>query len=138
MVDSTIIGTQLEPTSLHIDAGRLRLFAKATGETRAAYTDGEPLPVPPTFLFAIELEHPDPFGWLADVGVDMRTVLHGEQTFEYHAVVRSGQTLTASPRIVDYYEKKDGALKFITKHTVITTEDGSAVADLNAVLVVRN
>jgi acyl dehydratase len=144
-VDPAFIGTQLPSTTLTIDAGRLRFFAKAIGETNPLYTDVDAakaaghvdLPVPPTFLFAIELENPDQFRWVADQGIDPRFVLHGEQSFTYHSIAYPGDTLTATPRIVDVYSKKGGALEFIVKNTAITRADGSAVADLETVVVVR-
>jgi hypothetical protein len=94
--------------------------------------------VPPTFLFSIELENPDQFRWVVDQGIDPRFVLHGEQSFAYHSIAYAGDTLTATPRIVDVYSKKGGALEFIVKNTAVTRADGSAVADLETVIVVRN
>jgi acyl dehydratase len=145
-VDSAFIGTQLPATTLTVDAGRLRFFAKAIGETNPLYTDVEAakaagyadLPVPPTFLFSIELENPDQFRWVVDQGIDPRFVLHGEQSFTYHSIAHAGDTLTATPRIVDVYSKKGGVLEFIVKNTAVTRADGSAVADLETVIVVRN
>jgi acyl dehydratase len=145
-VDTAFIGTQLPATTLTVDAGRLRFFAKAIGETNPLYTDVAvakaagyaDLPVPPTFLFSIELENPDQFRWVVDQGIDPRFVLHGEQSFTYHSIAHAGDTLTATPRIVDVYSKKGGALEFIVKNTAVTRADGSAVADLETVIVVRN
>jgi acyl dehydratase len=145
-LDPAFVGTELPATTLTVDAGRLRFFAKAIGETNPLYTDVDAakaagyadLPVPPTFLFAIELENPDQFGWVADQGIDPRFVLHGEQSFTYHSIAHAGDTLTATPRIVDVYSKKGGALEFIVKNTAVTRADGSAVADLETVIVVRN
>jgi len=145
-VDTKAIGTELPPIGMTVDAGRLSFFAKAIGETDLIYSDtdaavaaGHPdLPVPPTFLFGIELENPDAFGWLAALGVDLRRVLHGEQTFTYHSVAHAGDTLIARPRISDVYSKKGGALEFIVKETAVSRSDGSPVADLTTVIVVRN
>jgi acyl dehydratase len=145
-VDRGFIGTQLPAITLTVDAGRLRFFAKAIGENNPLYTDVAvakaagyaDLPVPPTFLFSIELENPDQFRWVVDQGIDPRLVLHGEQSFTYHSIAHAGDTLTATPRIVDAYSKKGGALQFIVKNTAVTRADGSAVADLETVIVVRN
>jgi len=145
-IDPGVIGTQLPATTLTVDAGRLRFFAQAIGETDPVYTDvdaaraaGHPdLPAPPTFLFSVELENPDPFAFLATVGVDLRFVLHGEQSFTYHSIVYPGDVLTATPRITDVYSKKGGALEFVVKETTVTRADGSTVADVKSVLVVRN
>jgi acyl dehydratase len=139
-------GTELPPTELALDAGRLKFFAKAIGETNPIYTDetaakaaGHPaLPAPPTFLFAIELERPDPFDWVSKLGIDLRHVLHGEQRFTYHSLAFAGDLLTARPKIVDVYSKRGGALEFVVKDTAVVRQDGSAVADLKSVLVVRN
>ncbi|WP_396902083.1 MaoC family dehydratase N-terminal domain-containing protein [Mycolicibacterium sp.] len=145
-VDPSVIGTELQPTDLTIDSGRLRFFAKAIGETDPVFTDveaaksaGHPnLPVPPTFLFSIELERPDPFDWVSSLGIDLRRVLHGEQRFVYHCLAYAGDAVTANPRIVDVYSKKGGALEFVVKRTAVVRADGRLLADLESVLVVRN
>ncbi|MET9492115.1 MaoC family dehydratase N-terminal domain-containing protein [Nocardia sp. NPDC006630] len=145
-IDPAIVGTELPATTLTVDAGRLRFFAKSIGETNPVFTDAEAakaagyadLPAPPTFLFSIELENPDPFTFLAEAGVDLRFVLHGEQTFTYHSPAVAGDVLTARPRITDVYSKKGGALEFLVKETAVTRADGSPVADLKSVIVIRN
>ncbi|MBI2698874.1 acyl dehydratase [Mycobacterium gordonae] len=145
-IDTSVIGKALPETSMTVDAGRLRFFAKATGQTDLIYIDqqaaraaGHPdLPVPPTFLMAIELEQPDPFAFLTEIGVDLRRVLHGEQSFTYHSTAHAGDNLVAKPRIADAYVKKGGALEFIVKVTDVVRDDGSAVAQMTNVIVIRN
>ena len=145
-VDQSVVGKELPPLTITVDAGRLRFFAKAIGETNPVFTDLDAakaaghrdLPVPPTFLFGIELEHADPFAWLADIGVDLPRVLHGEQSFTYHSTAVAGDVLTATPRIGNVYSKKGGALEFIEKASTVTREDGALVAELTSVIVVRN
>lgn len=145
-LDSKAIGTELPSVAVRIDSARLRFFAKAIGETDSVYLDtqaaraaGHPdLPVPPTFFFGLELEHPESWRWVQDLGIDVRRVLHGEQSFTYHSVAHAGDVLVARPRIADIYSKKGGALDFIVKKTDVIREDSSAVAELTSVLVVRN
>jgi hypothetical protein len=145
-VDESVIGKDLPPITVTVDAGRLRFFAKAIGETNPVFTDLETakaaghrdLPVPPTYLFGIELESPDPFTWLAGIGVDLRRVLHGEQSFTYHSTAVAGDVLTATPRIGNVYSKKGGTLEFIEKASTVTRENGDLVAELKTVIVVRN
>jgi hypothetical protein len=145
-VDESVIGKDLPPITVTVDAGRLRFFAKAIGETNPVFTDLETakaaghrdLPVPPTYLFGIELESPDPFAWLAGIGVDLRRVLHGEQSFTYHSTAVAGDVLTATPRIGNVYSKKGGTLEFIEKASTVTRENGDLVAELKTVIVVRN
>ena len=145
-IDPSFVGTALPTSSWTVDAARLRLFAQAIGETNPIYVDadaaraaGHPdLPVPPTFLFGVELENPEPFGWLTPLGVDLRHVLHGDQSFEYSSIAHAGDTLVAAPTITDIYAKKNGALEFIVKTTTVTRADGSAVAELVSTIVVRH
>ncbi|MGL4304625.1 MAG: FAS1-like dehydratase domain-containing protein, partial [Mycobacteriaceae bacterium] len=108
------------------------LYMDSDYAQRFGHTD---LPVPPTFLFSIELEGPDPFKWVAELGVDLRHILHGEQSFVYHSVAHAGDTLVAAPYISDVYEK--GSLGFLVKETKVARENGSEVADLRTVIVVR-
>ncbi|MGO8936853.1 MAG: MaoC family dehydratase N-terminal domain-containing protein [Mycobacterium sp.] len=97
-LDQNVIGKQLPPVTMTINAGRLRFLARAIGESNPVFTDLQAahaagrrdLPVPPTFLFGIELERLDPFEWLASVGVDLRRVLHGEQSFTCHSQAVAG------------------------------------------------
>ncbi|MDA8369189.1 MAG: MaoC family dehydratase N-terminal domain-containing protein [Nocardiopsaceae bacterium] len=145
-IDPRAVGTELEPVTMDVERGRLRSFAKAIGETNQIYFDvdiareaGYPdIPAPPTFLCALMLERPDPFDWLADLGVELQRILHGEQKFTYHAMVYAGSRLTARSRIVDVYAKKGGALEFIVRETEVTNGDGTKVAELNDVVIVRN
>lgn len=145
-ISPSVVGSSSDPVTMDVERGRLRMFAKAIGETDPVYTDldaaraaGHPdLPVPPTFLFGLELERPDPFAYLAALGVDLRRVLHGEQSFTYHSVAHAGESMTATSRIADVYSKKGGALEFLVRETAVTRADGSAVADLTSVIVVQN
>lgn len=144
-IDRAVIGTELEATSMHVERGRLRLFCKAIGEEDPVYCDVEAaraagyrdLPVPPTFLCALHHEKPDSFAWLTALGVPSDHVLHGEQSFTYHAMTFAGDRLTARSRINDVYEKKDGALEFIVRETAVTDQDERPVADLQDVIVIR-
>ncbi|MFF2085384.1 MaoC family dehydratase N-terminal domain-containing protein [Nocardia sp. NPDC058176] len=144
-IDPVVVGTTLPTTTLTLDSGRLKFFAKAIGETNPVFSDddaaraaGHPaIPVPPTFLFAVEMEQPDPFAWLLPLGVDLRFALHGEQRFTYYTPAHAGDVVTATPRISDVYSKKGGALEFIVKDTTITRADDVLIAELTSVIVVR-
>lgn len=145
MLDTQLKGMELTPFSVAVERGRLRAFAKATGQDNpiywdeaAAHAQGHPsLPVPPTFLFCLEMESPNPMEVFERLGVDYAQVLHGEQHFVFHRMAYAGETLYYKPRIVDLYEKKGGALGFIVWETRVEGGEGSAVADLRSVMVVR-
>jgi acyl dehydratase len=138
------VGTTVAPLEVLVERGRLRLFAKATGQRDPLYTDvdvaraqGHPdLPVPPTFLFGLQLERPEPFGWLTDLGVEMNHVLHGTQRFVYHSPAYAGDTLTFAASITGVTSKKGGAMDLIDLRTVVSRGE-EPIATLEQTTVVR-
>lgn len=146
MLDKQFIGHRFAPFSADVEKGRLKFFAKAIGQTDAVYTDeaaartaGHPgLPVPPTFLFCLEMEAPNP-GAIRDLlDIDIAKVLHGEQRFTYHRMAYAGDTLSFEQRIADIYDKKGGLLEFVVRETRVTNQRGEHVADLHGITVVRH
>ena len=143
MIDASFVGHKFESFDVDIESGRLRHFAKAIGEARAEYVDtaaalarGWPsLPVPPTFLFCLEMEQPDPWQYLQVLGVDLADVLHGEQEIEYMQPVWAGDTVTFAPSIEDLRVKRGGAMELIKKVTHVS-RNGTPVAALRSVVVV--
>ena len=146
MLDRRHIGHTMAPFTVPVEAGRLRFFAKATGQTDPVYTDPaaardaghRDLPVPPTFLFCLEMEGPNAAAMRELLGLDYRRLLHGEQQFAYHAPAFAGDVLRFEQRIEDIYDKKGGALEFVVRCTRVSNQDGALVAELRSVTVQRN
>ncbi|MET3461674.1 MULTISPECIES: MaoC family dehydratase N-terminal domain-containing protein [Variovorax] len=146
MIDRKWIGHELPPSVLPIERSRLQFFAKAIGETDPVYTDaaaardaGYPdLPAPPTFLFAAELDSGASDRLLADLGIPLSKLLHGEQGFCYHRPACVGDTVTVRSTITDIYDKKNGALEFVVKTSRATNQRDELVAELRAVIVCRH
>jgi acyl dehydratase len=133
------------PLAVTIDRARLVFFAKATGQRDPVYSDleaarrrGYPdLPIPPSFSFSLDLERPEPLGWLSDLGADLADVLHGEQSFTHHAMAFAGQLLTLESMVTDLQSRKGGELQIITRQTRITRA-GEPITDAISAIVVRN
>lgn len=147
MIDRANIGVVSEPRTIEVEKGQLKFFAKATGETNPIYFDeaaaraaGHPaLPAPPTFTFSLALGAPAQRGAiLGDMGVDMRSVLHGEQQFTHHRPIYAGDAITLTTRTADIYEKKGGALEFIVQDTQAVNQRGELCTEMRVVTVVRN
>lgn len=146
MIDRQYIGHTLPAFEVDVEAGRLRFFAKATGQNDPVYFDasaahnaGHPgLPVPPTFLFCLEMESPDPAAIRNLLGLDYKRLLHGEQGFSYHHMAYAGDRLRFEQRIDDIYDKKGGALEFVLRSTRVSNQRGEHVADLRSVTVMKN
>jgi len=146
MIDPSHVGAQVQSFTTQVDDWRLRFFAEATGQDDPAYHDpavararGWPgLPVPPTFLFCLESDAPDPLAVFRLLEVDLGRVLHGEQHFRYHRMAFAGEPLTFRTHVADIYARKGGAMEFVVLETQVTDRGGAPVAELGTTLVVRN
>ncbi|MEU8436236.1 MaoC family dehydratase N-terminal domain-containing protein [Streptomyces sp. NPDC029216] len=143
MIDPSFVGSTSTPFTMEVERGRLLMFNRVVQTAEPVFTDpvaarqaGHPdLPVPPTFLFGLDLA--DPSDLLAGMGVDLSRVLHVEQGFVYHRTAYAGETLTFAPVITDIYSRQGGALEFVVRDTAVTGADGEPVADLHQVIAVR-
>lgn len=143
------IGIVSEPRVVEVEAGFLKFFAKATGETDPVYFDetaaraaGHPaIPVPPTYFFSLQISCPAKRGDVFDkrdgLGVDMAKVLHGEQGFTYHRPIHAGERITVTTTTEDIYARKGGALEFVVQTTRFE-RGGVLCAESRQVLAVRN
>jgi len=147
MIDPAFIGLESEPRIVDVEAGQLRFFAKATGETSPIYFDEQAardaghtaLPAPPTFVFSLALAAPAQRGNLfGDMGIDVTKVVHGEQGFTYHRPIHAGDRITLLARIADIYAKKGGALEFVVQETRAINQHGELCCEMRTVTVVRN
>lgn len=146
MIDRKWIGHELPASVLPLERTRLQFFAKAIGETDPVYTDPAAardagyadLPAPPTFLFAAELDSGASNRLLADLGIPLAKLLHGEQGFGYHRAACAGDTVTVRSTITDIYDKKNGALEFVVKSSRATNQRDELVAELRTVIVCRH
>lgn len=109
MLDRTLIGRESEPTVVEVEKGAIRRFAEAIGDpsplaldeaaARAAGFAG--LVAPPTF--AVALGWSERFRHSLDLGT--RSVLHGEQSFEYTRPIVAGDRLTVRSKVADVQER---------------------------------
>ncbi len=140
------IGRTTKPQTVDVEKGRLQFFAKAIGETNPIYSDEDAaraaghktIPAPPTFPFCLEMETNSLWDNIAAMGVAVGKILHGSQTFTYHAPIYAGDRITFETKVSDIYDKKGGALEFIVEDTSASNQDGVLVCELQRVIVVRN
>lgn len=109
MPDRSHIGRRYEAPGQVVDAERSEAFSRAIAGADSAPLDG----VPPTFaavycLFpTLALLFSD-----AEVGVNLAGLIHGEQSFEWPAPVRAGDTVDSTAEIVDVQDKR--GMTFLT------------------------
>lgn len=146
MIERKHIGKVSEPHSVDVEKGRLRFFAKAIGEKDPVYFDESAamaagyrsIPAPPTFIFSLELEQPNPFAVLEELEIPLGKILHAEQAFSYLESVCAGDTITLQSEVTDIYERKGGALEFVVQVFSAKNQDDTLVATMRRTIVVRH
>ena len=115
MVDQSVVGRSVTPVTAHVEPGRLRFFRETIGETqsglprrgRRAGRRIRGIPVPPTYLFCLEMmDAEQAFEFLGVLDTDLARVLHGEQRFAYRAPVMVGDTVTFEPHV--QHDRQEG------------------------------
>ena len=146
MITKSIIGKEYAPFMVEIEKRWVRSFAEAIGETDPVYFDESvakargyrSLPAPPTFPFAMIMERNQSFMLLDELGIDKRHAMHAEQSFAYHANLCAGDVVTGRQKVIDVYDKKNGALEFLVTEIRMENQRGEHVCDLRTTVVVRN
>ncbi len=122
----------------------VRAFATAIGDENplchdlaAAQAAGHPdLVAPPTYLtvlaarFVAMSPTRDP-----ELGIEVRRIVHGEQSFRLHRPVHAGDRLSLTSRITAIAEA--GANEHLTTEMVATSTDGELVATITSTLISR-
>jgi len=143
--ESQCIGYRHPPHTVEVEAGRLRAFAKAIGETDPVFVDEAAaraagyrgVPAPPTYAFSLELDQARPFAMLEALGIRLQRVLHGTQRFRYLAPICAGDRIRLESVVEDQYEKSGGALAFVVIRTTATNQLDEVVVEMHKTVVVR-
>ena len=146
MIDKSLIGKEYPPFRVEVEKRWIRSFAEAVGDTNPIYFNEaaaqaagyRSLPAPPSFAFAVAMEANQCFLILDQLGIDKRRAMHAEQSFTYHADLCADDTLTGRQKVVDVYDKKNGALEFIVTDIRLDNQREEHVCDLRITVVVRN
>jgi len=147
VIDRAHIGKTWEPWVVEIEKGRLRLLAKAIGETRAIYTDEaaaraagyRSIVAPPTFPYCLLADGPGGQGYTGDVGIPTERLLHAELQLTPLDIICAGDRIKVTRRVTDITVKKAGALEFVGFESEFTNcEDDRPVARIRSVIAVRN
>ncbi len=109
MIDRSLIGRESEPVVVEVEKGAIRRFAEAIGDPNPVYQDEQAakaagyagLVAPPTF--PVVLASNDRFRHSLDLGT--RSILHGEQQFEYGRPIVAGDRITVRSRVADVQER---------------------------------
>jgi acyl dehydratase len=143
MLDKTLIGRESEPVVHEVEKNAIRRFADALGDPNPIYTDEEAarasgfagLVAPPTFPAVLAAN--DRFRHSLDLGT--RSLLHGEQQFEYGRPIVAGDRITVKSRVADVQEKAgpSGPMDVIVIEDEGRGADGELVFRSREMLILR-
>lgn len=145
MIDRKHIGHSFPTFRTTVEAGRVRLFCKAIGETSSVHSDPEAaralgyrdILAPITFPTALAMDNPNPRCVIELVGVDIAWVLHGEEHYSYFNPVCVGDEIEIELKITDIFDKKGGALEFVVMELDMINQLEERVCTVRRSLVVR-
>jgi acyl dehydratase len=143
MLDKSLIGRESEPVVHEVERGAIRRFAEALGDPNPIYADeaaaraaGHPaLVAPPTFPIALASN--ERFRHSLDLGT--RSILHGEQQFEYARPVVAGDRITVRSRVADVQERAgaSGPMDVLVIEDEGRDDEGDLVFRTRATLILR-
>jgi acyl dehydratase len=143
MLDRSLIGRESEPVLHEVEKGAIRRFAEALGDPNPIYVDevaaraaGYPsLVAPPTF--AVALTSNERFRHSLDLGT--RSILHGEQQFEFTRPVVAGDRITVRSKVADVQERAgaSGPMDVIVVEDEGRDDKGELVFRTRAMLILR-
>ena len=127
-------GRAIAPVTVSVERGRIRFFAKVLGfgdpvhhDVDAARAAGHPdLVAPPSFVMALDAdatairETRGQIDAAALVGCDFRYLLHGDEAYAYLGLIYAGDEVEISTEVIDFYDKKGGAMEFVVLVSRVT------------------
>jgi hypothetical protein len=123
---------------MRIEAGKIMEFARATQSSNSAYLSPDPV-VPATFLTTCRFWAPPKESVLANLGWDLKRILHAEEEFAFPAgPIAAGQTLTVTSRLERTFEKvgrRGGVMRFGVALNEYRNADGVVVAEQRTTIV---
>jgi len=146
-INTSVKGKEYAPFTVTVERGKIKEFARAIGDPSPFYLDDAvgrasewgDIVAPPTFVTTFRDEKADTGSMLADLGVDIGRILHGEQEFEHYKPIRPGETYLCRSRVTDIYEKtgRSGPMAFVVREMTVTDGENEIVCVARHITVVR-
>ena len=132
MPDQSLVGRVYSAPGQVVDGQRARAFAKAIAGSDVV---AEPDAVPPTFA-AVYLLFPTLGQLFGDqtAGINLAGLIHGEQSFTFHAPVKPGDVVDSTARIASVEDKR--GMIFVGVD-LDASRDGTPVCSGRAMLIIR-
>lgn len=144
MIDPKYIGRQYPEAAYEIGKEKTKEFAIAVGDLNPLYIDEAEarkshyggLIAPPMFAVVYAREPVSKVLFDGDLALNLMMLVHGEQEFEFREVVKCGDVIRTTGKIVDVYQKK-ATLDFLVFETVSKNQRGNVVCVGKWTFVIR-
>jgi len=142
-LNQSLKGKEYQEVAFRVDPGNVVRFADAIGDPNPVFHDPEAARAlgypgqiaPPTFVTVMQIMTSGQVVVDPELGLNYALVVHGEQEYEWERPVRVGETLRATPRIVDIYAR--GPNEFVVIEADIMDEAGNPFAVSRTTLLSR-
>ena len=149
MFDTSKIGQSFAPFTYQVQRNKIHELNVAIGDENPIYHSREaaeeagfpdvPLSLTSPTLFsnwATRQRGPS----MADLGIDVRRILHGEEEFEYIAPIYPGDVLTGTTTLVDGKTRQGSdnhTMNILSTETRYVNQDNQHVLTTRATIIVR-
>ena len=114
-IDSKFIGREFKPTNYVVGQEKIKEYAIAIGDRNPLYTDPEfakkskygTIIAPP--MFVVVFARDAMFNLFLDneINVNMSRLVHGEQEFDFHKIVKANDSIKTISKIKNIYSKNN-------------------------------
>lgn len=138
--DNGTAGRAAPPFAMSLERGKIREFAVATGSKADEYLEDSQPVVPATFLrTSVFWTPPDAPSLFAELKLDLRRILHGEQEYLFFGPPpRAGTSLSVTTRVESVSEKegrRGGKMTVVVIAQDFTDDAGRLVAQGRQTLI---
>lgn len=142
-VNTELAGKAYAPFSYEVGKEKIREYARAVGDENPVYMDDEAaraagfegIVAPPMFAVVYSSGATQQAIFDQELGIDLTMMVHGEQDFAWHEMVRAGDVITTTASLGEVFEK--AGMDFVKVKTESVNQDGAPVATGIWTLVVR-
>ena len=142
-VNKDAIGKKWPAAVYQVGREKIREYANAVGETNPIHHDPDAareagfrnVVAPPMFCTVYSAPAMGPAILDPELGINLAAMVHGSQVFEWGEPVCAGDSITTTPRFVDFSEKDGKA--FYVFESVSVNQDGDQVVKATWTNIVR-
>lgn len=145
MIDKKYIGKKYEPVVYEVGKEKIKEYANAVDDLNPLYLNDEyaknskygRIIAPPVFAVVFSKDVVAKVLLDPELALNLPMLVHGEQEFEFHKVVKSGDVIITEGEIADIYSKPEKKLEFLVFKITSKNQEGEIVCIGKYTFIVR-